>query len=172
MLRHMAYHYMARNKSYKARIRSLKAKLKRASRRKKEKDRLQILAKAFLVQHNNLWRTISPNLKKFGTPFSFLKILGQNTGFFWPMCCATWCSILMEASKWGKINIFGLFMKKYACLLVAKKFWQVLNPQKGRKHPKNDLSAPIWTHRKQCWENSVLERKMKAKFKNSTCSGK
>ena len=33
LLRHMAYHYMARNKVCKARIRSLKAKLKRASRR-------------------------------------------------------------------------------------------------------------------------------------------
>ncbi len=51
MLRHMAYHYMARNKSCKARIRSLKAKLKRASRRRKEQDRLQILAEASLAQH-------------------------------------------------------------------------------------------------------------------------
>lgn len=51
MLRHMAYHYMARNKSCKARIRKLKAKMKRASRRRKEKDRLQILAEASLAQH-------------------------------------------------------------------------------------------------------------------------
>ena len=40
LLRHMAYHYMARNKVCKARIKSLKAKLKRASRRCKEQDRL------------------------------------------------------------------------------------------------------------------------------------
>ena len=38
LLRHMAYHYMVRNKVYKARIRSLKAKLKGASRRQKEQD--------------------------------------------------------------------------------------------------------------------------------------
>jgi len=52
MLRHMAYHYMVRNKSYKARIRSLKAKLKRASRRRKEQDSLQILVEVSLAQHN------------------------------------------------------------------------------------------------------------------------
>ena len=52
MLRHMAYHYMSRHKVCKARIRSLKAKLKRASRRRKEQDRLQILAEASLAQHN------------------------------------------------------------------------------------------------------------------------
>ena len=40
LLRHMAYHYMARNRVCKARIRSLKAKLKRASTRQKEHDRL------------------------------------------------------------------------------------------------------------------------------------
>ena len=33
MLRHMAYHYLARNKVCKARIRNLKAKLKKASKR-------------------------------------------------------------------------------------------------------------------------------------------
>jgi len=33
MLRHMEYHYLARNKSYKARIKKLKAKLKKASRK-------------------------------------------------------------------------------------------------------------------------------------------
>ena len=52
LLRHMAYHYMARNKVCKARIRSLKATLKRASRRRKEQDRIQILAEASLAQHN------------------------------------------------------------------------------------------------------------------------
>ena len=33
MFRHMAYHYLARNKVCKARIRTLKAKLKKASRK-------------------------------------------------------------------------------------------------------------------------------------------
>jgi len=38
----------------------------------------------------------------------------------------------------------------------------------GQKHPKNDLSAPILTHRKQSWENEYLEGKMSTKFRNST----
>lgn len=52
MFRHMAYHYLARNKSCKARIRDLKAKLKKASRKRKEQDRLQIFTKASLARHN------------------------------------------------------------------------------------------------------------------------
>ena len=40
MLRHMAHHYLVRNKVCKARIGILKAKLKKASRKKKEQDRL------------------------------------------------------------------------------------------------------------------------------------
>jgi len=36
MLRHMAFHYFARNKICKTRIRSLKAKLRKTLRRKKE----------------------------------------------------------------------------------------------------------------------------------------
>lgn len=52
MLRHMAYHYLARNKVCKARIRILKAKLKKASRKRKEQDRIHILAEASLAQHN------------------------------------------------------------------------------------------------------------------------
>ena len=43
MLRHMAYHYLARNKICKARIRSLTAKLRKTLRRKKDQDRLKIL---------------------------------------------------------------------------------------------------------------------------------
>ena len=52
MLRHMEYHYWARNHVCKARIKNLKAKLKKASRRRKEQDRLQILVEASLAQHN------------------------------------------------------------------------------------------------------------------------
>ena len=36
MLRHMAYHHLARNKVCKARIRILKAKLRKALRKRKE----------------------------------------------------------------------------------------------------------------------------------------
>ena len=54
LLRHMAFHYGARNMSAKARIKSLKAKLRKATRREKEakeQDRLRILAEASLAQH-------------------------------------------------------------------------------------------------------------------------
>jgi len=51
MLRCIAYHYMVRNMSWKARIKNLKAKLKKASKREKEHDRLQILDEASLTQH-------------------------------------------------------------------------------------------------------------------------
>ena len=53
MLRKLSYHYLPRNLVCQVRIRSLKAKLKRASRRKKEDDRLQILAEASLAQHSS-----------------------------------------------------------------------------------------------------------------------
>ena len=52
MFRNMAYHYLARNKVCKARIRILKAKLKKASRKRKEQDRLQILVEASLAQRS------------------------------------------------------------------------------------------------------------------------
>ena len=52
MMSHMAHHYLARNQVCKARIRILKAKLKKALKKRKEQDRLQILAKASLSQHN------------------------------------------------------------------------------------------------------------------------
>jgi len=53
MLRHMAYHYLARNKICKSRVRSLKAKLGRALKAKKEQDKLRILAEASLPQQSN-----------------------------------------------------------------------------------------------------------------------
>ena len=53
LLRHMEFHYRARNMSAKARIKSLKEKLRKATREKeeKEKDRLRISAEASLDQH-------------------------------------------------------------------------------------------------------------------------
>ena len=36
MLRHIAYHYLARNKVWKVRIRTFKAKLRKALRKRKE----------------------------------------------------------------------------------------------------------------------------------------
>ena len=52
MLRDMAKHYWARSHMCKARIRILKAKLRKASKRRKKHDRLQILAEASLAKHN------------------------------------------------------------------------------------------------------------------------
>jgi len=51
-LRHMAFHYFARNKICKTRIMSLKAKLRKTLRRKKEQDKLKILAEASLAEHS------------------------------------------------------------------------------------------------------------------------
>lgn len=52
MLRNMAYHYLARNKVCQVRIRTLKAKLRKSLRKRKEKDKLKILAKASLAQYS------------------------------------------------------------------------------------------------------------------------
>ena len=53
MLRHMAYHYMTRNKICNMRIRKLKARLRKTLKRKKEQDKLKILAKASLSHQRN-----------------------------------------------------------------------------------------------------------------------
>ena len=52
MLRHMAFYYLVRNKIFKVSIRTLKAKLRKTLRRKKEQDKLKILAEASLAQHS------------------------------------------------------------------------------------------------------------------------
>ena len=52
MLRHLAYHYLTRNKICNARTKRLKAKLRRVLRNKKEKDKLKILAEASLAHHS------------------------------------------------------------------------------------------------------------------------
>jgi len=55
LLRHMTMHYRARNLVCKSRIRNLKANLKKAvkkQKRKKELDRLRILAEASLAHHH------------------------------------------------------------------------------------------------------------------------
>ena len=79
ILRRMVYHYRARNMSSKARIRSLKEKLRKATKRqkrKKEKDRLRILAEASVAQHGTSLRTSSPNFKKFGAILVTRQIFG------------------------------------------------------------------------------------------------
>jgi len=51
---------------------------------------------------------------------------------------------------------------------MAKAFHKGLGPQKVKKHAKNDLTAPFWTHMKQSWENALLEGKMDTKLENFT----
>lgn len=53
MLRHMAYHYMTRNKICNIRIKKLKARLRRALEGKKEQDVLKMLAKASLAHQSS-----------------------------------------------------------------------------------------------------------------------
>ena len=53
MLRHMAYHYMTRNKICNIRKRKLKARLRKALRSKKEQDKLKILAEASLAHQRS-----------------------------------------------------------------------------------------------------------------------
>ena len=69
------------------------------------------------------------------------------------------------------VCIFGFFMMKYTFSAISKAFHQGLGPQKVKKHAKNDLTAPFWTHRKQSWENELLEGKMDTKLENSTWVG-
>ena len=52
MLRHMKNHYLARTHVCKAKIKILKARLRRALKRRKRHDRLQILAEASLAKHS------------------------------------------------------------------------------------------------------------------------
>ena len=51
ILRNLSYHYLSRNLVCQATIRNFKANLKRASRRQKEDEGLQILAEASLEEH-------------------------------------------------------------------------------------------------------------------------
>jgi len=52
MLINLSYHYLSRNLVCQVRIKSLKAKSKRASRRQKQDEGLQILDEDFLAQHH------------------------------------------------------------------------------------------------------------------------
>ena len=87
MLRHMAYHYLVRNKVCKARIRTLKAMLRRDLRKRKEQDKPKILAEDSLAQHSTWFGTLSPNFKKFGTRFAILEFLARKQVFLPDASC-------------------------------------------------------------------------------------
>jgi len=86
-----------------------------------------------------------PKFQKIWDTFCIFENFELKHRIFCPTCRATWRLLFLGASKSQKIRIFGFGMKKYACLPMAKKFGQVLSPQKGQKHSKNDLTAPILT---------------------------
>lgn len=49
IIRHMAYHYRTQNKIWNIRVKQMKARLRRALKRQKEEDRLNILVEASLA---------------------------------------------------------------------------------------------------------------------------
>ena len=56
-------------------------------------------------------------------------------------------------------------------LVHGQEVWASFESSGGKKHPKNDLSTPIFKYRKQSWEIEVLEGKMTSKLRNSTWVG-
>ena len=166
----MKNHYWARTHVCKAKIKILKARLRRALRRRKRHDRLQILAKYSLAEHDTWWGTFNLNFKEFGEILSFLKFWSQNR-FFRPTRRATWRALMIGTSSGGKLDIFEFFMINYACSGMDERFQQVLDGLKGQKHSKNDLSATFCTHRNQSWEIEVLEGQMTSKSKNGNWVG-
>ena len=139
LLRHMAFHYMARNKVCKARIRNLKAKLRKAikkQKRQRELDRIQILAKASLAKHSTSYRTSSPNFRKFGAILVTWKIFGHNTGFFS-------LALRIGISKSLMVCIFGFSMKNSDYWYLYKKFGHDLSLQEV-KHTQKMTSLPLF----------------------------
>ena len=57
-------------------------------------------------------------------------------------------------------------------MVLGQEIWVSYGSPKGQKNEKNDLIAPILTHRKQSWENALLEGQMDTKLENSTWVGK
>ena len=100
MLRNMKNHYWARTHVCKEKIKILKARLRRALRRCKRHDRLQILAEASLAKHGTWWGTFSPNFKEFGKIFVIFEFLGRKTGFsarrVAPPCARLWLAALQR----------------------------------------------------------------------------
>ena len=109
-----------------------------------------------------------PKFQEIWSNFCILEFFCTKNRVFLPMRRATWRLLSLEGSKSKKLCIYRLLMMNYVFLPMAKKFGQVLSPQKVKKHSKNDLTALILTHGKQSWEIEVLEGKMTSKFRNST----
>ena len=67
---------------------------------------------------------------------------------------------------------FWIFNDTLWFLVHGQEIWVGFESSRGKKHSKNDLTAPILTHRKKSWEIEVLEGKMTSKFRNSTWVGR
>ena len=143
---------------------------RRVLRRHKRHVRLQILAEALwlsMILDEVPSLQISANLENI---LSFLNFWSQNK-FFCPTRSATLRALTIGRSSGGKIDIYGFFMKIYACSGMAEIFYQVLSGLKGQKHLQNGLSATFCTHRKKCWDIEVMEGKVTSKSINSTWVG-
>jgi len=67
---------------------------------------------------------------------------------------------------------FWIQHQKSWLLVAEQEILRRFGPPKGQKTPKNGQLSTFLTHRKQSWENEVLEGKMSSKFKNSSWVGK
>lgn len=115
---------------------------------------------------------LQPKFQEIWSNFSILKIFAlKKQGFppYAPRHVAHDFARELQIKK-NCISRFG--MKNYGFLFMAKKFGQVLSPQKVKKHSKNNLTSPILTHKNQSWEIRHLEVKMNTKSRNSTFIGK
>ena len=100
MLWRMKNHYWAHTHLCKAKIKILKARLRRALRRRKRHDQIQILAEDSLAEHGNWWGTFNPNFKEFGENFVIFEFFGHKTGFsarrVVPPCARLWLAALQR----------------------------------------------------------------------------
>lgn len=125
----------------------MKAKLRRALKGKKEEDRLRMLGEASLTHQSTWWWCFSPILGNFWTNFVICKFwisIHKKTAY---KCNATGAALLLGEPIEEMVCIFG-FKVMITCTLASfKVFGAELVHQKVKKHPKNDLSATVWTHR-------------------------
>ena len=67
-----------------------------------------------------------PNFKKFGSFFVIFEIFKAKNKFFQQVRSAIGAMLLLGASICKNVCVFGIKMKKYACLEMAEIFGQVL----------------------------------------------
>ena len=132
---------------------------RRALKRRKRPDPLQILAEASLAGHDTRWRVFAPNLSKFGKNFVILKYFGLKTGFSVKRVAHSYAHFFFGTLAEGNLCIFGFFMISYASSGISEAFHQILDGQKAQKHHENHLAATFCTSRKYFSENEVWRGK-------------